>query len=147
MPGSSYTVSFWSGEYNSNVTDYLDPAHVNTTDPKNPYFQDNALNVQCDGSSVFTDAKFFASDKNATTQGSGFYQFGTAQVQATGTSTTLSFGAFDRQQDVILDDIGISSESIGGAQVPEPATLVLLGSALTALGLMGRRNGTSRASQ
>jgi len=105
---SSYTLSFSYGEFNTNVTDYLLPENVNTTDPNSPWFQDNALSVQWNGTSVFSDAKFFASDNSAITQGSGFYKLGTITVQATGASSDLSFGAFDRQQDVILDDIDVS---------------------------------------
>jgi PEP-CTERM motif len=94
--------------------------------------------VQWDGSSVFSDAK-------SVTQYSGFCKLGTAQVQATGASSDLSFGAFDQQQDVILDDVSMSSAVSGEAQAPEPATLGLLGSALFGLVLIGRKNGNSRA--
>ena len=93
----------------------------------------------------FSDAKFFASDNSAVIQGSGFYKFGTITVQATGASSDLSFGAFDRQQDVVLDDVSISSAISGDAQAPEPGTLGLLGSALFGLALIGRKNGNSRA--
>jgi hypothetical protein len=101
--------------------------------------------VLLNGTSVFSDAKFLASDNGAVTQGSGFYQLGTATFQATGDSSSLSFGAFDRQQDVILDDISISTNNSDAAQAPEPATLGLVGSALIGLGLLRRRNGNSRA--
>jgi len=145
-PGASYSLSFWYGEYNTNDPGYLLPENVNTTDPANPYFQDNALSVRWNGSSVFSDAKFFASDNSAITQGSGFYKLGTITVQATGASSDLSFGAFDRQQDVILDDIDVSaSNTAGDAQAPEPATLGLLGSALIGIGLLRRKNGNSLA--
>jgi hypothetical protein len=144
-PGSSYTLSFAYGEYNTNDPGYLLPENVNTTDPSNPYFQDNALSVQWNGSVVFSDAKFFASDNGAITQGSGFYKLGTVTLQATGTSSDLSFGAFDRQQDVVLDDVSISSAVSSDAQAPEPATWGLLGSALIGLGLLRRKNGNSLA--
>lgn len=144
-PGASYSLSFWYGEYNTNVTDYLLPENVNTTDPNNPWFQDNALSVQWNGSSVFSDAKFFASDNSAITQGSGFYKLGTVTLQATGVSSDLSFGGFDRQQDIVLDDVSIASAVNGESQAPEPATWGLLGSALFGLVLIGRKNGNSRA--
>ena len=101
--------------------------------------------MQWNGSFVFSDAKFFASDNSAITQGAGFYKLGTVTLLATGTSSDLSFGAFDRQQDVIFDDVSISSAVSGDAQAPEPATGGLLGAALFGLALIGRKNGTSRA--
>jgi len=94
----------------------------------------------------FQRCQVFASDNSAITQGSGFYKLGTITVQATGASSDLSFGAFDRQQDVILDDIDVSaSNTAGDAQAPEPATLGLLGSALIGIGLLRRKNGNSLA--
>jgi hypothetical protein len=136
--GADYTLSFWYGEYNQNDPQlppygYLLPGNVNTTDSDNPYFQANNLTVQWNGVDVFADSNFFASDQGLVSQGQGFYQQVSFTVQATGDSSALSFGAFDRQQDVVLDDVVVT------AQTPEPATLGLIGSALVGLGLLRRK--------
>ena len=64
----------------------------------------------------------------------GFTEF-TDTVVATGSSTTLSFAAFQLPTAFGLDDVSV----LPVTAVPEPASLVLLGSALFAFGLTRRR--------
>jgi hypothetical protein len=67
----------------------------------------------------------------------GFKEF-TDTVVATGSSTTLSFAAFQVPAHFILDDISVLPVTPVTA-VPEPASLVLLGAALFALAATRRR--------
>jgi len=69
----------------------------------------------------------------------GFTEF-TDTVVATGSSTTLSFAAFQVPAHFILDDVSVLPVTPVTA-VPEPASLVLLGSALLVFGVTRRRRG------
>ena len=97
--------------------------------------------MQWGGGTIFSDSGFFTSDQNLTQQGDGFWKLGTVEVHATGASTLLSFGAFDQQQDVILDDISVVMKDVAvdDTPAPEPATLGLIACALAGLGLLKRR--------
>jgi hypothetical protein len=146
--GETYVISFWYGEYNANDPllpavpgdsgsgGYLLPANVNQTDPANPFFQANGISVTWGSNTAFSDSGFFTSDqpRPLTGPGEGFWKSATVDVVATGAITVLSFGAFDHQQDVVLDDI-----SVVPASAPEPATLGLGFPALLVLGLLKRR--------
>ena len=71
----------------------------------------------------------------------GFTEF-TDTVVATGSSTTLSFAAFQVPAHFILDDVSVLPVTPVTA-VPEPAALMLLGSALFAFGVTRRRRGAA----
>ena len=71
----------------------------------------------------------------------GFTEF-TDTVVATGSSTTLSFAAFQVPAHFILDDVSVLPVTPVTA-VPEPAALMLLGSALFAFGVARRRRGAA----
>jgi len=58
----------------------------------------------------------------------------TDTVVATGTSTTLSFGAYQVLDFYFFDDVSVTA-----AAVPEPASLALLGGTLLAFGVIRRR--------
>jgi hypothetical protein len=64
----------------------------------------------------------------------------THTVVATGSSTTLSFAAFQVPAHFILDDVSVLPVTPVTA-VPEPASLVLLGSALVVFGVTRRCRG------
>jgi PEP-CTERM motif len=151
-PGTSYLVTFQYGELVSNPSFggnnesccYLDPIHqTSSNDPSsNPWAQTNDLNVLWGGSTQFSASNFLTSDQPVSgtnpgggkTNGDYFYQTGFFLVTASGASTTLEFDADDYQQGVILTDISVSA-----VPTPEPATLALLGSALSGIGLLRRR--------
>ena len=71
----------------------------------------------------------------------GFTEF-TDTIVATGSSTTLSFAAFQVPAHFILDDVSVLPVTPVTA-VPEPAALMLLGSALFAFGVTRRRRGAA----
>jgi len=115
--GTVYDLSFWVG---------------NVSNPGGPFGTTSTAEVDING--VF--AGLFSNSGGTTTQ--TWQQF-TLQILATGGSTTIAFFNRDFPSDNSngLDNVSLNAVSA----VPEPATLLLLGSGTVALRLRRRRKG------
>jgi hypothetical protein len=112
-PGATYTVDFW---LEHSVTDF-----------------DNDFSVLWNGAPVISLV-------NANAFGYTHYSF---LATALGSSTTLKFAGREVLDYFFLDDVSVvasaANEPGPAAEVPEPATLILLGTSLSAVARAARR--------
>ncbi|MEW5745875.1 MAG: carbohydrate binding domain-containing protein [Nitrospirota bacterium] len=105
VAGQEYTLSFWMSR-----------------DPQGSPFEEpfNWFTALWDGVPVLDRGNFFEQDYT-------LYSF---TVQAASTGSLLTFGLFDSQSFINLDDVSVTGPDVPPSAVPEPGTIVLLGAGL-----------------
>jgi hypothetical protein len=119
-PGTSYTLSFWVG---------------NVFQPGGAYGTTSTVNVRLGGIGGTLLGSF---TNSSTTTGTQVWQQFSTSFTAAGTSTTLAFINGDPASDN-TNGLDLVDLEVGSAAVPEPASLVLVGSALALLAAFGIR--------
>ena len=135
FPNNPHSGSY-AAAFGATADEYDTISQTLTTTPG--AFYDVSFYLKYNGSQ--TDASFVAQFDNTTllslsgTYGDGIYAQYSSLVQASGSSTTLSFAGYNQGAYYFLDDISVSQVA-----VPEPSTWAMLGLGAVGAGVVLRR--------